>query len=216
MRWRVAQQGAAAIIAAMIATLGWSAAGAQDTTPAAYPVAPDPAECVVAPRSMDDNVRIVGTPIPGGNMPAPAPEASPAPFAIPPGVPADTETADAVIATLHQVFACTNGGQLLRVYALFTDDFVREFFAQTPLTEDVIAFLAATPQPLPEEQQRIIRGFGGVQILDDGRAGVMIVLDEPDDPRRDEPDYAILARVAGRWLVDEIHEDAGLAVTPGP
>jgi hypothetical protein len=198
----------------MIATLGWSVAGAQGAAPASYPAAPDPAECVIEPRSMDDIVRIVGTPVPGMDASVPAPAASPAPFVIPRGEPADTETADEVIATLHQVFACTNGGELLRVYALFTEDFVREFFAQTPLTADVIAFLAATPQPLPKEQQRIIRGFGSVQILADGRAGVMIVLDEPDDPRREEPDYAILEQVDGRWLVDEIHENAGLAATP--
>jgi hypothetical protein len=214
MRRRVGQQRAAAIIALMIATLGWSVAEAQGATPGSYPVAPDPAECVIEPRSMDDIVRIVGTPLPGAAAPSSAPAASPAPFATPPGEPADTETADEVIATLHQVFACTNGGELLRVYALFTEDFVREFFAQTPLTADVIAFLAAPPQPLPEDQQRIIRGFGGVQILADGRAGVMIVLDEPDDPRREEPDYAILEQVNGRWLVDEIHEDAGPAATP--
>jgi hypothetical protein len=37
----------------------------------------------------------------------------------------------------------------------------------------------------------------------------MIVLDEPDDPRTEEPDYAILEQVEGRWLGDELHEDAG-------
>ena len=112
-----------------------------------------------------------------GTFPA---SASPAAFAVPPGVPADSATAAEVIATLRQVFACTNGGQVLRVYALFTDAFIREFFAQTPLTPEVTAFLAATPRPLPDEQRRIIRGFGDVQILDDGRAGVLIILDEPE------------------------------------
>ena len=39
--------------------------------------------------------------------------------------------------------------------------------------------------------------------------------DEPDDPRAEEPDYAILEEVDGRWLVDEIHEDpAPAAATP--
>jgi hypothetical protein len=188
---------------------GISAVAAHDEGPATYPVAPDPSECLVRPLAIDAVARIVGTPLPGADAPGPPASASPAAFTIPPGVPANSATAAEVIATLRQVFACTNGGQVLRVYALFTDEFIREFFAQTPLTPEVAAFLAATPRPLPEEQRRIIRGFGDVQILDDGRAGVLIILDEPDDPRAEEPDYAILARVDDRWLVDEIHEDSG-------
>jgi hypothetical protein len=43
---------------------------------------------------------------------------------------------------------------------------------------------------------------------------VIIVLDEPDDARSEEPDIAILEPVSGRWLVDEIHEDGGAAGTP--
>jgi hypothetical protein len=196
---------------------GISAVAAQDEAPATYPVAPDPSECIVRPLALDAVARIVGTPVAGADAPGPPVSASPAAFAVPPGVPADSATAAEVIATLRQVFACTNGGQVLRVYALFTDAFIREFFAQTPLTPEVTAFLAATPRPLPDEQRRIIRGFGDVQILDDGRAGVLIILDEPDDPRAEEPDYAILARVDDRWLVDEIHEDSGkVDGTPTP
>ena len=183
---------------------------AQSVTPAAYPTTPDPAECVVAPVSLDALIATVGTPVPGEEIPVPEP-ATPEPFVVPPGEPADAETSAQVIATLHEVFACTNAGDFTRVYALFSDDFVREFFAQTPLTADVIAYLGAPPQPLPEDQQRIIVRFGEVRMLGDGRAGVVVVLDEPDDPRTEEPDYAILERVDGRWLVDEIHEDGGIA-----
>jgi hypothetical protein len=42
------------------------------------------------------------------------------------------------------------------------------------------------------------------------------VLDEPDDPRTEEPDFVNLERVEGRWLVDEIHEDIGTAGTEAP
>jgi hypothetical protein len=118
-----------------------------------------------------------------------------------------------VIATLRQVFACANAGDVLRVASLYTDDFVRDFFAGVP-TGDLLEFLAIPPQPLPEDQKRIIIRFGEVQLLPDGRAGVVIVLDEPEDPRTEEPDYAILERIDGRWLVDELHEDAGDGGTP--
>ena len=175
-----------------------SPAAAQSATPALYPATPQPAECVVAPRTAEEIADLVTT------SPA-TPAASPAPFVIPPGEPADAATAAEVTATLRQVFACANAGDPLRFASLFSDAFVRAFFAGVP-RGDLIAFLSAPPQPLPAEERRVIIRFGEVQIHPDGRAGVVIVLDEPDDPRTAEPDYALLERVDGRWLVDEIHE----------
>jgi hypothetical protein len=69
----------------------------------------------------------------------------------------------------------------------------------------------APPTPLPEDQRRIIVRFGEVQLLPDGRAGLVTVLDEPEDPRTEEPDYLFLEQVDGRWLVDEVVEDGGAA-----
>ena len=89
---------------------------------------------------------------------------------------------------------------------------MRNFFADVPL-EDLLDFLAIPPEPLPENQERIIIRFGEVRLLPDGRAGVVVVLDEPDDPRIEEPDYAILEQVEDRWLVDELHEDRGVTAT---
>jgi hypothetical protein len=169
-------------------------------------MAPDPSDCVIEPLPVEEIAVILGTPVAG-------PSAIATPFAPPAGEPADAETTADVIATLHQVFACANAGDRLRVASLFTDDFVRNFFGGVPL-EDLLDFLAIPPQPLPEDQKRIIIRFGEVQLLPDGRAGVVIVLDEPADPRTEEPDYAILERVEGRWLVDELHEDGGAAATP--
>lgn len=185
-------------------------AAAQPATPAGYPVAPDPTECVVAPAPVEGIIAILGTPVA-------EPAASPTPFVIPAtGRPANVETTGDVVATLRQVFACANAGDPRRVASLFTADFVRSFFGGIP-PDDVAGFLSLPPQPLPEEQKRIIIRFGEVEMLPDGRAGVVIVLDEPDDPRVEEPDYAILELVVGRWLVDEIHEDGGAsAATPTP
>jgi hypothetical protein len=180
-------------------------AAAQAATPAAYPVAPDPRECVNAPTAVEEIGVILGTPVA-------EPADSATPFVPPAGEPADAETSAAVIATLRQVFACANAGDPLRVASHFTDDFMRNFFGGVP-REDLLDFLAIPPQPLPEDQKRIIIRFGEVRLLPDGRAGVLIVLDEPDDPRSEEPDFAILKRVEGRWLVDELHEDGGAAGT---
>jgi hypothetical protein len=177
------------------------AALAQMATPAAYPVAPEPAACVVAPVPVDEIVRIMGTPVTS--------LASPTSFVIPEGEPADAETASEVVAALYQVFACANAGDAPRFASLYTDDFLRVFFAGVP-TAELIAFLSAPPQPLSDDQKRTIVRIGEVQRHADGRAGVLIVLDEPDDPRTEEPDYVLLERVGDRWLVDEIHEDGGV------
>ena len=181
-------------------------AAAQAETPAAYPVPPDPRECVIEPATVEQIGVILGTPI------AETTEIA-TPFVPPVGEPVDPETSAAVIATLRQVFACANAGDPLRVASFFTDDFVRNFFGGVP-REDLLDFLAVPPQPLPEDQKRIIIRFGEVRLLPDGRAGVLIVLDEPDDPRSEEPDFAILELVNGRWLVDELHEDRGAVGTP--
>ena len=194
---------------ALALRLSQAAAGptlAQTATPAVYPTAPDPNECVVESTPMEEIAAILGTPVA-------EPDDNATPFAPPAGQPADAETSAQVVATLHQVFACANAGDRLRVASLFTDDFVRNFFAGPPLP-DLLDFLAIPPQPLPEEEKRIIIRFGEVQLLPDSRAGVVIVLDEPDDPRTEEPDYAILEQVQGGWLIDELHEDAGATVTP--
>jgi hypothetical protein len=176
-----------------------SGAAARQATPAAYPATPLPAECVIEPVPVTHVMGLLATPV------AASRQAEPTPFVLPDGVPADEETAAAVTATLHQLFACVNAGDPLRFATLFSDDFIRDFYVGVPLGQ-VLGFLSSEPQPLSDEQRRIIVRFGEVRILEDGRAGVTIVLDEPDDPRTEEPDYVILVEDDGRWLVDEVHE----------
>ena len=174
-------------------------------TPTPYPVAPDPRECDVEPASIQTIEAILGTPV--------AETADRAtPFVPTVGSPADAKISAEAAATLRQVFACANAGDPLRVASLYTDDFIRDFFGGVP-RQDLLEFLGTPPQPLPEDQKRIIIRIEEVQLLSDGRAGVVIVLDEPDDPRTKEPDFVNLKRVEGRWLVDEIHEDIGTSGT---
>jgi len=195
-------------VMALVLLLSLVSAGsslAQTGTPAAYPVAPDPRECISEPTPIEEIAAILETP--GADSTNAA-----ATFVPPAGTPADAQTSADVVATLRQVFACANAGNPLRVASLYSDDFLRDFFGGVP-REDLLAFLVTPPHPLPEDQKRIIVRFGEVQLLPDGRAGVAIVLDEPEDQRAEEPDFAVLKRVEGRWLVDEIHEDGGATST---
>lgn len=201
----MSRHGLFAVSVAMVGALWVSASAAQDATPLPFPSAPDPSECRVAPRPLDDVASVVGTPTFDQTSDT---VGTPAPFDPPGGSAVDEATAAAVRATLRELFACTNAGDFLRVFALFTDDFLRSFFVGTPFSDEVAAFIGASPQPLPDEERRVIVRLGEPRLLDDGRVGVPIVLDEPADPRSEESDYAILELVEGRWLVDEIHEDA--------
>jgi hypothetical protein len=197
MRGRHRVFGMLAVVGILV--FGADSAFAQSATPQVFPATPEASECVVAPLAVAEVGDLLATPA------AESSPATPEAFAMPSGEPADAETAAAVVATLRQVFACANAGDPLRFTSLFTDDFIREFYAGVP-PDQVLGFLSGEPQPLPAEQRRVILDVGEVEVLEDGRAGVVIVLDEPDDPRTEEPDYAILEEVDGRWLVDEIHE----------
>jgi hypothetical protein len=199
----------AALALSLTLTVAITAASAERATPAVYPITPDPAACIVAPVDVDALLGHLATPVAGT-------VGTPAPGAVPVGQPADAATSAAVAETLYDVFACANAGDLRRVVALFSADFQRVFFAGVP-PADLAAILALPPAPLPGAERRIIRAIGEVQLLADGRAGVTIVLDEPDDPRREEPDYALLVWNGERWLVDAIHEDTGIVppATPG-
>ncbi len=194
-----------AVLVLLLSLVAVASTKAQTGTPAGYPSAPDPSECGIEPASIEEIAAILGTPVP-------APADSATPFIPQAGPPADAETSAEVFATLRQLFGCANAGDPLRIASLYTDDFIRDFFGGVP-RENLLDFLATPPQPLPDDQKRIIVRIGEVQLLPDGRAGVVIVLDEPDEPRAEEPDYVILERVEGRWLADEIYEDAGTAST---
>ena len=189
--------------AVVLGTLLPSAARAQSqemATPGPFPHTPDAAACATEAMTVEDVLAALVAP-------AATPAVATPDAVVAAGKAADAATADAVKATLLQVFACANAGDPLRFANLYTDAFLRDFFDGVPQA-DLEAFLGMAPQPLPAEQQRIIRGVGDVEILPEGRARVVIILDEPDDPRTEEPDTVILRQVDGRWLVDEIHEDA--------
>jgi hypothetical protein len=170
------------------------------STPITFPFTPDPATCTVEPRSIDSIIDVVGTPVPGAAQVEATPAAA---MVVPEGTKADDATSKSVTSTIVQLFACTNAGDFMRVYAYFTDGFLQQFFVGTPLSDDVLAFITATPQPLPEDQLRIIVSIGDVRMLDDGRAAVEVVVDEPGNPRREKDSDVVLVKSGDTWLIDQ-------------
>ena len=199
------------VVAALVAAavLGRAAAADEAVAPLATPVVVDPAACRVEPRSVREIVALAGAAEPGQEVPA-APLASPLP-APAGGEPADPETAAAVAATLVELAACTDRGELARAYALVTDDYLRDTVG--PLTEEHIALLEGVGFPKAGERGRSVLTVAEVRILGDGRAfAIARVEAEGEEPL--DRGY-LLDREGERWLLAAAVEVAGLG-TPAP
>jgi hypothetical protein len=167
-------------------------ATAQEATPAAGEVV-DPSECQVGPRSVESIQQLVGTPPAGGV------EATPEGMVIAEltGEEADEATVEAVTATYRELVACLNAGDFLRIYALYTDDYVFRHFAER--AQD-LEQLQATPSPNSEQPTALV-GVSNVRVIEDDRVAARV---ETHDPRLDGNIVidAILAQVGDRFLID--------------
>ena len=195
-------------------------AHAQEATPGALigDTAPGSA-CTVEPRPTAFFEQFVGTPM---AMAATPESATAATFQLPEGEPVDEETLNAVFNTLQQLAACLNAGDFARYAAVFTDEYwQREFEQFGPIAEEDLAFLGATPQPLPEQVQAAMLGIVDVRTIEDGRvAGLFDVYDPYASPPGPARFYWEFVEQDGVWLIDEQVMlgpiDAELVGTPIP
>ena len=97
---------------------------AQDATPAGEAI--DPGQCQVEPRAAEDIEQLVGGTAEGAEATPDAGQAGAME-----GEAADEATVQAVTDTYRELIACLNAGEYLRVYALYTDDYVRRYFAES-------------------------------------------------------------------------------------
>jgi len=176
--------------------------------------APDPAECVVAPRDLASLSTLAATP--GAARPPvvaeiPVPGATPA---LPEGTAADPGTTGEVRATLRQVIACSNARDTMRRMALFSDGNLRASFPAGP-TGAFADLVATPPVVLPVVSRIAIVAYGEVRLLPDGRVVTSVTLDNPSshnhdltvsqDPSAGTRQVAVvyLVRQGDRWVVDE-------------
>jgi len=120
---------------------------AQDATPAAGEVI-DPAECQVEPRAMEEIQQLVGT---AGEEADATPDAAQAGSME--GEDADEATVQAVTHTYRELVACLNAGEFLRVYALYTDDYLRRTLNDSGIDLEQIQ---ATPAPDRQEATALV------------------------------------------------------------
>jgi hypothetical protein len=175
---------------------------------------PNPEECTDEPRSIDDLMLVVGSPPPAGSGEenSAARAASPEPFELLDGEPADEETVAGVTETIRQLFACMNAGEALRGMSRVTDEFIRTQVGYQVYDEDTVAFLQASPVPLPEEQQVQLHGIREITRHADGRVGALVdyfgPAAPPESPLGWETDLFIFEQQAdGEWHLDESIEN---------
>jgi plastocyanin len=120
---------------------------AQDATPAAGEVI-DPAECQVEPRAIEEIEQLVGT---AGEEAEATPGAAQAGSME--GEEADEATVQAVTQTYRELVACLNAGEFLRIYALYTDDYLRRTLADSGMDLEQIQ---ATPAPDQQETTALV------------------------------------------------------------
>jgi hypothetical protein len=193
-----------------VATVPAAPLAAQSGTPATD--AQGAASCAdVEPRDAEFFRALSGTPAAataeGANAQGAA--ATPTPFAMPEGEPADEAVLAEVTALYEQLIACLNAGEYLRAYALYSDEYL-----ERNLSEEILDTLQATPVPAEESMQSEFGGVLEARLLEDGRVGALVSTSNPQSG--EVLVFAILRRDDDRMRIDEeqVVEAEGLPATP--
>jgi plastocyanin len=176
---------------------------AQDATPAAGEVI-DPAECQVEPRAIEEIEQLVGTASEGAGATPDAAQAGSME-----GEEADEATVQAVTQTYRELVACLNAGEFLRIYALYTDDYLRRTLNDSGID---LQQIPATPAPDQQEMTALV-GVSDVRQIAGGRVTARVeTVSSPESTA--SVVQAVLEPVEDRYLIaDETVVDAA-AATP--
>jgi hypothetical protein len=157
-------------------------------TPTTFPTA---MTCDVTPRSTTEVLRLAETDS-GQTV---------ATLALPTGDPADPATTAAITAVIHEMAACLTAGDMLRFYALHSDDWLQQALGVV----EGMAIQTISIPTLDDGNRALYLGPWHVRILADGRvmAAVLLVVNDDLRPDPDRTTVLIFAHRDGRWLVDE-------------
>ncbi|MFL5762268.1 MAG: hypothetical protein ACJ789_21420 [Thermomicrobiales bacterium] len=193
-----------AIVSILTVLLGMlvplSAAMASPATP--VPPALPASACQVAPQTVAALNEIVST---TGTPTLPITSADAAPYVKPAGALADAETVDGITFTVQQFVACGREGDVLRLLALFTDDFLRTN-AQSiglPITADTSLL---TPMPTAETLVSI-KSIDDVIETNDGKVSALVTFHIVEGYKSEDASLHIVFVKNpddGRWLIDTI------------
>lgn len=166
------------------------------------------AECQVEPRPRDEIEELLAGVEEGDEAATPAMTEG----ATAEGEPADDATIQAVTETYRQLVACLNAGDYLRIYALYSDDYLRRTLGER---EEEPETLLATPSP-SEEGGTALVGVRDVRVIEGERVAARIETFDPSPGAITVTD-AILVAEGDRFLIDAATvADVAEEATPVP
>jgi hypothetical protein len=175
--------------------LSGTSARAQEATPAPG--------CDVPPRDEDDLTALNA----GASPVAGATPIAMNPIAPPEGDPVDAATLNALDATLVEVVACADAGDLGRLLALYSDEYVATIaLAPEPVPivpgqghdDGHVPGVVETPEPAAHATPRVESAVR----LSDGRVAAVVSADGLEGTQ----EVVFFIKENGRWTIDEIHE----------
>ena len=174
---------------------------ARQATPSAFESA---ISCNVDPRSLTEILALTKS-TPGASTPV---------RPLPGGDPADPATTTAIAAVLREMGDCLTAGDMLRFYALHSDDWIRRSLGET----EGFATMSISTPPLADGDRAVYLGPWHVRILPDGRvlAAVLLRVGEELRPDPDRTRVLLFVHRDGRWLVDETLAHVRLAGCENP
>jgi hypothetical protein len=187
----------------LVALLALAPAAAQDDV-VVEADAPDPALCTLDPRTIEEIRQLVaaGTPVPSVS-PTPLPD----PFVMPDGLALSEEERAEVEKDLLRAISCFNTGDPLKVFAVYTDDYIVELVGRLGGLTEETELVLTTVRPMEPSDYLLILSIPDAVLLDDGRVLVVATGDDPTDDSPPGPRAFYLEEVLpGRWLIDEFFE----------
>ena len=193
MRYRIALS-----ITALMMLTGSASAVAQDAPGTPTVELASPKLCKVAPRTIESlNAIVEALPSDGTDVRVPVR------FGPGEGDPADELTVQDVTKVAVEMAACLNAGDVLRLYALFSDDGLKP--ALVP--DDLFQAEAATPAALAKDDQFAMPIVWDVRVQEDGRVTALVDLDG-------EVALITFAWNGERYLIDLFDDQIASDATP--
>lgn len=174
------------------------------------PDAPSSDLCTVAPLTFDGlNAIIEGgraTPVAGSTSAQAGRDG-----VVPEGAPVPPDIEEGVRSVVREYVACQNSGELLRAYALYSDDYLARLFTRQGVWSRAAYDGLATPMPNGEDQPTAILGIRDVRRLPDGRVGATVTITYASIPMP-KTFFVTFVRTEDGWAIDDILGEISFSV----
>ncbi|MCC6313332.1 MAG: hypothetical protein IT337_04925, partial [Thermomicrobiales bacterium] len=130
---------------------------------------------------------------------------------VPAGEPTDAATAAGVTATVRELVACFNAGELLRAYGLYTPRYLGSLLSRQAQFGRAAYDSLATPMPANPEERAAILGIENVRVLPDGRIGATVTIAYKVIPMP-KRFYFTFARDGDDWRIDGVLGEISFSV----